>query len=320
MRIFLAILALFITMTTAYAQEEIQTMEQNTPYVPTTLRLIYPQWQGGIVSGWMPDIPEEDSSRGYFLGAHLLNFLAPQNPSQKTIEVPISTEYTERKLEKGMTDRADILKQTKSALKILEENNPDKILTLGGECSVSVVPFTYLAKKYNNDVALIWIDAHPDINLPYDDYTGYHAMALTAVMGIGDERFMKLLPAKFDSSKVLIVGLRSWEKGMKGRQERLGIQSLSPQAVAQDSSAVLQWLKDTGASKVVIHFDLDAIDPQEMIAGVSNDPNGLKIDDTIRLINDISSNYDLVGLTIAEPMPRIAIKLRNMMNKLPMFK
>ena len=57
-----------------------------------------------------------------------------------------------------------------------------------------------------------------------------------------------------------------------------------------------------------------------MIAGVSNDPNGLKIDDTIRLINDISSNYDLVGLTIAEPMPRIAIKLRNMMNKLPMFK
>ena len=83
MRIFLAILALFITMTTAYAQEEIQTMEQNTPYVPTTLRLIYPQWQGGIVSGWMPDIPEEDSSRGYFLGAHLLNFLAPQNPSQK---------------------------------------------------------------------------------------------------------------------------------------------------------------------------------------------------------------------------------------------
>ena len=39
----------------------------------TPLRLIYPQWQGGIVDHWMPDIPAEDSSRGYYLGAQLLN-------------------------------------------------------------------------------------------------------------------------------------------------------------------------------------------------------------------------------------------------------
>ena len=38
----------------------------------TPLRLIYPQWQGGIVDHWMPDIPVEDSSRGYYLGAQLL--------------------------------------------------------------------------------------------------------------------------------------------------------------------------------------------------------------------------------------------------------
>ena len=44
----------------------------------STLRFIYPQWQGGIVDHWMPDIPAEDSSRGYYLGAQLLNYLAPQ--------------------------------------------------------------------------------------------------------------------------------------------------------------------------------------------------------------------------------------------------
>ena len=43
----------------------------------STLRFIYPQWQGGIVDHWMPDIPAEDSSRGYYLGAQLLNYLAP---------------------------------------------------------------------------------------------------------------------------------------------------------------------------------------------------------------------------------------------------
>ena len=45
----------------------------------TPLRLIYPQWQGGIVDHWMPDIPAEDSSRGYYLGAQLLNLLAPDS-------------------------------------------------------------------------------------------------------------------------------------------------------------------------------------------------------------------------------------------------
>ena len=57
---------------------------------------------------------------------------------------------------------------------------------------------------------------------------------------------------------------------------------------------------------------MDVIDPTDMIAGVSVEPSGMKIDEVVRVINDIASEYDLVGLTVAEPMPRIAIKLRNL--------
>ena len=81
-----------------------------------------------------------------------------------------------------------------------------------------------------------------------------------------------------------------------------------------------EWLKNTGASKVVIHFDLDVIDPADMIAGVGVEPDGMKTEEVVRVINDIASEYDLVGLTIAEPMPRIAIKIRNMLNQLPLLK
>lgn len=41
-------------------------------------------------------------------------------------------------------------------------------------------------------------NAHPDIGLPYDSYTGYHAMSLIAAMGMGDENLMEILPAKYD--------------------------------------------------------------------------------------------------------------------------
>ena len=283
------------------------------------IRLIYPQWQGGVISHWMLDIPANDASKGYYLGAKLLNMLAPET-NQEIIEIPISLDIKDRKIENGINSYQVILNQTKSALDTIKENNPDKIVTLGGDCSVSVVPFTYLAKKYQNDIAIIWIDAHPDITLPYDEYTGYHAMALTACLGMGDKKIINLLPEKFDISKTLIVGLRSWDKGMKERQEELKIKSLSPDEVRNNSSAILEWLKNTSVSKVVIHFDLDVLDPAEIIAGVGVEANGMKIKEVIRIINDIASKHDLVGLTIAEPMPRIAIKLKNMMNELPLLK
>lgn len=145
-------------------------------------------------------------------------------------------------------------------------------------------PFTYLAQKYTDDVAVGWINAHSDITLPYDD-----AMALTVFIGMRGEEIMSILPAKFSPTQALVVGLRSWDPGMKERQQNLGIVCLSPLEVAKNSTAVLTWLKNTGASKVVINFDLDVLEPAEIIAGVGVVPNGMKIQEVIRVINDIAT-------------------------------
>lgn len=145
----------------------------------TTLRLIYPQWQGGNVVKLLPELSPEDASKGYHLGARLLGFLAPAN-GQQTVEVPVSLDINDSAVENGIIAYGAITKQTKSALQLLNENDPARIITLGGECSVSVVPFTYLAGKYGGDVAIVWIDAHPDLTLPGDGNQGYHTMALSA--------------------------------------------------------------------------------------------------------------------------------------------
>ena len=235
-----------------------------------TIRLIYPQWQGGVISQWIPELSEEDSSRGYFLGAQLLNMLASKNASQETFEVPISMDISKREIKNGIMDYDFILNQSKEALKILEKNNPDKIIVFGGECSVSVIPFTFLNKKYNNDIAIIWIDAHPDITLPNDSYAGYHAMALTACMGEGDKNIMSALPSKIDASKILLVGIRDWEREeIKLRQQKYGIKHLTPEEVSKNSDLIIKWLKECGASKVLIHFDLDVLEPKELIDWLS---------------------------------------------------
>jgi len=295
-----------------------ESMENNT----STLRFIYPQWQGGgTIADFVTELPAEDAYKGYYLGSQLLKMLAPES-NQKTVEVPISLDINDRKEENGVISYQAILKQSQVALDLLRENNPERIVTLGGECSVSVVPFTYLMSKYPDDVAIVWIDAHPDLNLPGEGHKGYHAMALSACLGMGDEGIIDMLPAKTDASKALLVGLRAWEPvgGTEERAKQMGVKYIAPEVTRDNSNAVLEWIKSTGVSKVVVHFDLDVIDTQEMIAAVGTDPDGMKIDEVVRVINDIAREFDLVGLTIAEPMPRTAIKIRNMLNELPLLK
>lgn len=283
------------------------------------IRLIFPQWQGGNITNLIQDLTPNDASQGYYLGAYLLNFLAPETVNQ-TITIPVSKDIN-RTEEHGIIGYKYILKQTKDALNIIKELNPDKILTLGGECSVSVPPFTYLADKYNNDIAMIWIDAHPDITLPDDrTYNGYHAMAAAAIMGKGDKDIISALPAQISPDRILFVGLRDWEReDIKQRQKEYSIKHLTPADVAKTSSKVLDWIKATGAKHVVIHFDMDVLEPNEIIPAVGVVPDGMKINEVIRVINDISKEYDIAGLTVAEPMPRIAIKLRNMLKQLPLM-
>ena len=309
------LLAIFISLNMAYAQER-KDMSKSSE----TIRLIYPQWQGANISKLVPELKPEDASKGYILGSYLLNYLAPET-SNKTLEVPISEEI-KRIEENGILGYKQILEQTKDALNILKQANADKIVTLGGECSVSVVPFSYLAKKYNNDIVMIWIDAHPDITLPEDKtYNGYHAMAVTAIMGQGDKEIVSKLPATINPEMILFIGLRDWERQqIKDRQIKYGIKHLTAKDLKNDSSKVLDWIKLTGKKHVVIHFDLDVLDPAEIISAVGVAQDGMKIAEVTRVINDIAKEYDIVGLTIAEPMPRTAIQLKNMLQQLPLMK
>ncbi|MBD5356400.1 MAG: arginase family protein [Bacteroides sp.] len=285
-----------------------------------TIRLIYPQWQGANIARWLPDLPPEEASRGYYLGSMLLEFLAPKTACE-TFRVPVSIDVSERNEKDGVLDRDILTLQTKAALDILKIANPDKVITLGGECSVSVPVFSYLAAKYGDEVAVIWIDAHPDITLPGDDYNGYHAMALTAIMGKGDRAIIRQLPANISKRMVCLAGLRECEYPyIEKRVEELGLSHFSPAELANDSRPVIEWLYKSNASKVMIHFDMDVMDPSDILAAVADGPEGgLKLKEVVRLINDIAREKELVALTIAEPMPRLAIRLKKMLSELPLL-
>ncbi len=69
---------------------------------------------------------------------------------------------------------------------------------------------------------------------------------------------------------------------------------------------------------MLVYFDLDVLEASDLKIAVDYEPNGLHPAAAARLINDIAAHAEIVGLTIAEAMPREVIKLRNLLHSLPL--
>lgn len=298
-----------------------------------TLKLIFPQWQGGDIAGFFRDLEPSEVARGYILGAQILDLLTRNiNPNldKNTAIVDISTDFKvdsngARIVQDGIIDKEILRTQHKNALNILRSKNPAKILTLGGECATSIAPFGYLAHKYNGEVAMIWIDAHPDLGVKNDDfYKGYHAMAVSALIGDSGLKGDFALPAYIKPQNVLFLGLHSNEaKHYDSRRVKLGIEAIWGKEITNDEAkafgAIRSWLKARGAKKVLIHLDLDVLNPRELYVAVG-DSGVLSVAQVVGAINAVSKNAEVVGLTIAEHLPKAQIELKEMLKNLPLIK
>jgi arginase len=183
---------------------------QSSPDV--NLRLVWPQWQGaGTVSVQQlaSEFPFDVGRRGYAVGSAVLAAVLPPHDGP-TVTAPVTMTDEGLAERDGVEAKAMVVEQLARALEIIRQHNPARIATLGGECSVSVAPFSALADRYGDDLAIVWIDSHPDVGTGDSEYPGYHAMAVSALTGHGDAQVQAVLPAIVTPDRVALVGLHSW--------------------------------------------------------------------------------------------------------------
>lgn len=130
---------------------------------------------------------------------------------------------------------------------------------------------------------------------------------------------MSLLPGKVLKKNVLTLGVRNFERNeIVKRFNDWGIENIGPAELEKDIVKMEDWLKARNIENVLVHLDLDVLEPSQIQAAVGKDSHGLTIKTVLNCISAISRMANIIGFTIAEPMPRTAILLKEMLNQLPL--
>lgn len=289
-----------------------------------TLRLLFPQWQGG-------------GDPSYMMGTRLLDWLAPKADGPVEEVAVAKPDGKPLEIEDGILARDAVVSQFQDARSRIDRHQPDRIVVLGGDCGVDLAPFAYLNERYEGDLAVLWIDAHSDLFAP-KVFANSHAHVLGSLMGEGDPQFLSAVKTPIKPGNAMIAGWRKLPDKFAALQdfedelaERLNIQRVGPEDLADTSTPVLEWLRATGAKHVAVHFDLDVLDASLFRSLTFSKPGApapteddiqagsMTLQQVVALLSDVAKEVDVVGLGITEYMPWDALALQDALAKLPVI-
>jgi arginase len=283
--------------------------------------LEWPQWQGGdpeAVVHYTPGLSYAEAQSVYGLGGQLTAVLAPPTTGPTT-RVPVPDFVAEQPIADGIIGKAEVMRQHDEALSLIREHEPDSIVTLGGTCAVSLMPFSYLADRYDDELAVVWLDSHADCNLPGGPNRGFNTMVVTHLSGRGDGDVLGQLPATVRSDRILLAGVHGWDDQVSETHESWGLRLIAPDSTTTFVTNVVDWIRGTGVRRVALHFDLDVIDSREHAFGMAWETEGISEQTALRTIAAVAEEFSLVGLTIAEFVPREAAALRTILGSVPLL-
>jgi len=106
-------------------------------------------------------------------------------------------------------------------------------LVLGGDHSVAIGTVAGVSRHFRRekqDIGLLWIDAHADMNTPETSPSGnVHGMPLACCVGLGPPELTNLLnyAPKVDPRKTALVGLRDVDLLEKGHVRETGVRAFT---------------------------------------------------------------------------------------------
>ena len=130
--------------------------------------------------------------------------------------------------------------------------------------------------------AIVWFDAHGDLNTPETTETGYFdGMALATALGWCWTNLARQIPgfAASEERDVLLAGGRDLDRGERTRLRRSNVRHYQPPPMADggDAGFAAAITGRAGTRRAYVHLDLDVIDPSELWANRFKVPGGVSV-------------------------------------------
>jgi arginase len=173
--------------------------------------------------------------------------------------------------EAGVIEEGSLHEQTLA----LAVGLPERPLVLGGCCCSHVGAVQGLARRADR-LAVVWIDAHGDLNTPASSPSG-NAWGMPLRMLLDD--------GAIRPEDVALVAARNLDPPEQ--------EFLAQSAVHTGEGAVERALAD--ADCVYVAVDCDSVEPGELAVFMA-EPDGLRLDELEQLLRDIASGGRVVGV------------------------
>lgn len=172
-------------------------------------------------------------------------------------------------LEEMLASYGNMAKDIKAIL-----GNDEFPVILGGDHSIALGTFSAIASFYHQqkqEIGLIWLDAHADINTAETSPSGnIHGMPLAALLGYGEPSLVNLenYAPKINPKFCAHVGARDLDLGEKRRIRELGMRRNFFTMSDIDRHGMLACVQDAvkiasqAPGGYAVTFDVDIIDPR----------------------------------------------------------
>lgn len=171
-------------------------------------------------------------------------------------------------------------------------------IVIGGDCGAELGAISHALA--HGTTAVVWIDAHPDINTPASSPSGaFHGMVVRTLLGEGPDVLVPAAPLK--PMHLVLAGTRALDDAESEFVAAAGIRLIRVDELTGESIAAA--LLATGATSVYLHIDLDVLDPA-VIHGIGfPEPFGVSLATLLEVIAAAKATLPLVGAGVTEFAP-----------------
>lgn len=191
-------------------------------------------------------------------------------------------------------------------------------LVLGGDHSIAIGTIAAMSayyREHDQEIGVIWVDAHADMNTPDTTHSGnIHGMPLAVGLGMGASELVNLggFAPKLNPEHVVLIGIRDLDLEEKKLVKESGVKAYTMTDIDElgMSTVIRQAIEIAGAGTAGIHlsFDFDGLDP-DVAPGVGTPVRGgIRYREAHLLMEKLALTRRLIGIEMVELNPILDVR------------